>query len=99
MIDDLVNSVIIIVGGVSGFAFLVAAYRLARGDIVEYERNRQRTPGILSVIQGRISPVFDGVRDYRVAAGLAVDLKSKKWVEQGRLSNEALTSVFRDPTA
>ncbi|CAK0750845.1 hypothetical protein CCP2SC5_1710004 [Azospirillaceae bacterium] len=99
MIHDLINGFVLVIGGSMGFACFIVAYRLMKGDPIEYERNRQRTKSFSAALHGRLSPYFEGKRDYRVAAGLAIDRRTNTWVEQGRLSDEALASVFHDPNA
>jgi hypothetical protein len=44
---------------------------------------------------GLVPTDYDGRRDYRVAAGIAFNKKTKSWVEQGRLSAEAIQSSLR----
>jgi hypothetical protein len=81
----------------SAFACLVVAYKLVRvylSDRSEYVRNRERTPSIRSVIRGEIPTFFDGIRDERVMAGLAINTIDNSWVEQGKLSEEAISSVL-----
>jgi hypothetical protein len=46
----------------------------------------------MDVLLGRVNPRRDGIRDDKVAAGLAI--KGKEWVEQGRFSDEALHDVL-----
>jgi hypothetical protein len=85
-------------------AFIIAmrcfslAYRLFCGDPNEYEQNRRRVGSLKANLFGRVPTSFDGARDYRVAAGLAINRRTNEWVEQGRLSSEALASVLRQPS-
>jgi len=72
---------------------LYRAYRTDRRG--EYAKNRARTPSLGAVVRGEAPGFYDGVRDERLAAGIAVDTKTNRWVEQGRLSEEAITSVLR----
>ena len=60
----------------------------------EYQRNQARSPSLRSVLRGEAPSFYDGVRDERVAAGVARDLKTNKWVEQGKLSEEAVSNVL-----
>lgn len=78
-------------------AFLVIAWRLLRVyllDRSEYQRNQARSPSLKAVLRGEAPTFYDGVRDERVAAGVARDLKTNKWVEQGKLSEEAVSNVL-----
>lgn len=84
---------IVFVLGIVAFAMLLSAIRLWRGNKSEYERNRSRIGSIADTIKGDVPTDFDGVRDYRVAAGLAIDTRTGKWKEQGRLSEEAISST------
>jgi hypothetical protein len=69
--------------------------RLARGSISEYDRNRNRTrKSLKNVLWGTVPTWHDGTRDEKVSAGIAIDLKNNRWVEQGRLSDEALEDVL-----
>jgi hypothetical protein len=71
------------------------AWRIWQGNRLEYERNRQRSISLRKALRGELSTVFDGRRDYRVSAGVAVDRSKNEWVEQGRLSAEAITAAVR----
>jgi len=62
------------------------------GNASEYRRNRIRAHSAMDVLLGRVNPRRDGIRDDKVAAGLAI--KGKEWVEQGRFSDEALHDVL-----
>jgi len=79
----------------AGLCFAWLAYLLSRGSRNEYERNRARVrSSFMNVFLGKVPTTHDGVRDDKVSAGLAWDKRRKKWVEQGRLSNEALDDVL-----
>jgi len=71
---------------------LLRVYRTDRG---EYARNRDRSPSVWKVLRGETPTFYDGVRDERVAAGIARDVKTNQWVEQGKLSEEAISNVLR----
>jgi hypothetical protein len=73
----------------------VLGYRLMFGDSHAYEQNRLRTRTWRAAILGRLPTNFDGNRDYRVAAGIVFDKKHTEWVEQGRLSAEAIASTLQ----
>src|SRR5689334_6419450 len=87
----------IIGSGLIFLAFCVAWYgwRLAIGSASEYERNRNRTRrSITNVLWGTVPTWHDGNRDEKVSAGIAIDRKTNRWIEQGRLSDEALEDVL-----
>jgi hypothetical protein len=71
---------------------LIRTYCLDRG---EYSRNQARSVNMSTVLRGAVPTYFDGSRDERVSAGVAVDKKNNIWVEQGKLSEEAVSSVLR----
>lgn len=83
--------------GATGVLCLIFAYQIFRGNGREYERNRHRIGGIKNVLSGKVATVADGGRDYRIAAGIAIDRNKNEWVEQGKLSSEALLSALRRP--
>lgn len=65
-----------------------AGVKIVRCNSSEYKRNAVRASSILSVFMGDVKTRRDGLRDDKVAAGLA--LRTGRWVEQGRFSDEAL---------
>lgn len=71
--------------------------RLWRADRNEYDANREAVPTWGALFTGRVNTRVGGVRNFRLRAGLAVDTNTNTWVEQGRLSEEALDSVLRSP--
>lgn len=85
--------------GAGSFLCGLLAWRIWRGNHVEYDRNHERTGSVWRAIRGEIPTVIDGTRDYRVSAGIAVDAKTNEWVEQGRLSAEAISAAINPPSA
>lgn len=83
--------------GAGALVCALLAWRIWRGNRLEYERNRERTGSVRRAIFGELPTFFDGTRDYRVSAGVAVDRKKNEWVEQGRLSAEAIKAAVRPP--
>lgn len=71
------------------------ALKVLLGSKSEYDRNRQRTLGPLKTMKGTVSMVFDHERDHRVAAGVAVDKRRKRVVNQGKLSDDAIESATK----
>jgi hypothetical protein len=89
-----------IVLGVTGTIFVTSIIFLLRiifGNAGEYERNRRRAGGFVKTIRGEVPTSFDGTRDSRVSAGIAIDRKNNAWLEQGKLSNEAIAGALRSP--
>ncbi len=75
--------------------FARLAWKLGLGSGTEYNRNRSRLDGFGATLRGQAATSVNGSRDYRVAAGIAIDTKANRWVEQGRLSDEAVLSSIR----
>lgn len=78
--------------------FILIGLRLWRvylTDRSEYIRNQERSVSPRTVIRGGALSFFDSARDERVSAGIAVDTKTNEWVEQGKLSEEAIFNVLR----
>lgn len=69
-------------------------FRLWRGDDGAYDQNRTRTGTVKNAAFGLVPTTLDGRRDYRVAAGIAFNRTTNAWVEQGRLSSEAIQSTL-----
>ena len=98
MQDELVRSVGLLVAGAGSIVFALLAWRVWRGNRLEYDRNRRRTGSVMRAFRGEIPTMHDGTRDYRVSAGVAVDIDKNEWVEQGRLSTEAISAAIRRPS-
>jgi len=94
---EILKAVGIFASGAFGVSCLFFAYQVFTGNKSEYERNRRRLGGFKSVFSGSVPTVADGGRDYQVAAGIAIDRKTNQWVEQGKLSTEALLAALRRP--
>jgi hypothetical protein len=96
---DLLRGLVLFILVPLAFAFAAIAWKLVRAYLSdrrsEYSRNRARSPSLVAVVRGEAPTFYDGVRDERVAAGVAVDIKANRWVEQGKLSEEAVSSVLR----
>src|SRR5690349_8002815 len=94
--NELIEGVAIFALGMASVTCGLLAWRLFRGNRIEYDRNRRRSPSILKAVKGEIPTTHEGGRDYRVSAGIAVNRKNE-WVEQGRISSEALSATVRPP--
>jgi len=95
MLPNLIQAVVLFALGAFAVSCFMFAIKLIRADGHEYARNRDRTGSFRKALRGEIETVFDGARDYRVSAGIAVDCNTNSWVEQGRLSEEAISASLR----
>jgi hypothetical protein len=98
LIQDMLEILKLLVAlGIASFSFQCfhLAYRLWFGDPHAYKQNQIRTGTWKASVLGRVRPNFDGRRDYRVAAGIVYDTEEKRWVEQGRLSSEAIAATLK----
>jgi len=98
MMQDLVGSSLAGLSIFTGLCMLRIAILILMGDRNEYDRNRNRVtpgiPGVWTILRGEVATKHDGIRDDKVAAGIAIDLRENCWREQGRLSDEALRDVL-----
>jgi hypothetical protein len=94
---EIVQAIGLIVTGGFAIACGFLAYRVISGNKIEYDRNRRRSGSLLRTLLGKLPSSFDGTRDSRVSAGIAVDREKNEWVEQGRLSDEAVAAALRRP--
>lgn len=95
MLDDLVGAVLFGASILLGICLIRFGFIVFRGNRNEYNRNRSRLGNsVLRVIRGDIPTKYDGTRDDKVAAGVAIDLRNNEWREQGRLSDEALRDAL-----
>lgn len=74
--------------------FFRVGWLILIGDSNEYEGNRRRIKSWRNVYRGTVPTKYDGARDDKLAAGVAIDARRNRWVEQGRLSDEALRDVL-----
>lgn len=74
--------------------FFRVGWLILTGDSNEYEGNRRRIKSWKNVYRGTVPTKYDGIRDDKLAAGVAIDVRRNRWVEQGRLSDEALRDVL-----
>ena len=87
---------LLVTGGIAIF-FAVLALRVIFGNKAEYDRNRRRAGTFMQNLKGQLPLTADGTRDARIAVGLAVDCKTNTWIEQGKLSAEAVADALRRP--
>lgn len=95
MDNELARAAVLIGGGFLGFSLLYLAIAILTGNRNEYNRNRKLSGGPGQALRGDVPTLREDSRDYRVAAGLTLDLRSKKLLEQGKLSEEAVMSVLK----
>lgn len=95
MMHEIFKAAVIGGGLTLAFVLLRTGILILRADRSTYERNRLRTRTTGDAIRGDVSTTYDGARDYQVAAGIAIDRRHNRWIEQGKLSNEAIANVLR----
>jgi len=96
---EILRDAVLLVSGAGAVFCALIAWRIWRGNPLEYDRNRRRAGSLGQTIRGDIRTTHDGRRDYRVSAGIAVDVRKNEWMEQGKLSAEAISAALRPPTA
>lgn len=75
--------------------FFIGGIKILLADKATYRSNYKATSGPLNAIKGTVPTKQNGSRTHNVVAGLAFDLKHKKLVAQGTLSNEAIENILR----
>ncbi len=75
--------------------FIVAGVLVLKADKVTYKSCQVLTRGFKNPILGTVPTSSDGSRDYRVDAGILWDRKRNRVIDQGKLSNESISSLFR----
>ena len=96
MIIDILVALVLLALLTLSLVFLRMGIVLNNGSPDMYERNRKMAPRILDVLLGKVMTDSEGLRDYKVAAGIAYDVKKKQWVEQGKISTEAIVEMLDD---
>lgn len=94
-IHEFLKPVVLIFGTIIVSALAQTGFALWRAHSGDYRLNRERMSSWLDPLRGTSATHYDGVRDFRVRAGLAIDTRTNQWVEQGTLSEESLDSVLR----
>jgi len=84
----------LMVFGVFAVSAAVVGVFLRMSDKTEFDRNRLRASSFWQILRGDTRTMHDGIRDHRVQAGLVKDLRTGEFVEQGRLSEEAIDAVL-----
>ncbi len=93
--NQLAQALIILLGGIISCSLVFLGIRLFFADKTEYEINKKITKSIQHPIKGKLNTSHNGDRSYRISAGIAINTKSNTWVNQGKLSEEAIDNVFR----
>jgi cytochrome b len=75
--------------------FFISAFKIFFADEAAYKCNHRSTSGFLNAIKGTVPTKREGARSHNVVAGLVYDLKHKRVVPQGTLSNEAIENMLR----
>lgn len=91
---EFIKGAVLIVGSTLSFAFLFTGIKILLAGKSDYIENRLLTGSPRNPIKGSIKTFRDGVRDYRVKSGLAVNTKKNIWVEQGALSEESIDNII-----
>lgn len=92
---EIVKILFVIAISITSIMFFIGGIKILFADKAIYRCNYKSTSGFMNAIKGTVPTVRDGVRSHNAVAGLAFDLKSKKVIPQGTLSNEAIESVLR----
>lgn len=98
VLSDALRAVAIIVLAPLAATMFIVGWKLLHiyfTDRSEYVRNRERSRTFWEVLRGSAPSYYDGIRDERVSAGVAIDTQKNIWVEQGKLSDEALSNILR----
>lgn len=91
-----IQAVATILGGVVCTTLLLMAFSILRTDKNNYEANRRLARTFKQVLRGDVKSYQESSsagRDHRVCAGIAIDRKTNELVSQGRLSDEAISSI------
>ncbi|WP_152533276.1 MULTISPECIES: hypothetical protein [unclassified Labrenzia] len=80
---------------VVSLALLLIVWKVRFGKHPAVLAARKSAKSFRRTVTGDLEPVHDGRRDFRIAAGLAVQKsnKKKKWVSQGKISDETIHSI------
>jgi hypothetical protein len=74
---------------------LVMALRIYTSDKNTYKRNNRLSGGVMSTLRGGVNPRSEQDYDYITQKGLARNIDTNQWVEQGALSDYAVHSILR----
>lgn len=92
---EFIKAIILCVLGIVAINSLAVGVKILFSDSNEYNRNRRKTGSWRNPLRGTVTTCCEGSgRDHNIAAGLAVDMKTNTWVEQGKLSDEAIDAIL-----
>lgn len=91
---QLIEGVFVAAGGLFAVGLVALGLRMFRADKADARINGQLVGPLRNALKGQVRPVTHGTRDYRIKTGIAVDLSKNEWVEQGRLSDEAVDQTY-----
>jgi hypothetical protein len=94
-LHEVIAGAVILCTGWIGIFGIRLGLKIFFADKEEFRRNKEASPGKLDPIVGTLHTFYVGARDHRISAGLAVNKKTKKWVEQGILSESAVDTILR----
>ena len=96
MIVEIIKVLFVVGGGIIAALFVLAAWRVALADRDLYAQNQRHIKSYRDVLKGhlQVRSYHGGVCDNGVAAGLAYDRTAKRFVEQGRISDDALLDIL-----
>ncbi|MDP3875551.1 MAG: hypothetical protein Q8Q50_01075 [Methylobacter sp.] len=92
---EIIKIIFVLALSFTSIMFFIAGLKIIFADKATYKRNHKSTAGFLNAIRGTVPTKRDGTRSHNVVAGLAYDVRAKKIVAQGTLSNEAIESILR----
>lgn len=89
------QTVIAVAAPIVVFALLLTAIKVRFGNHAAVTAARKSANSVGNTIGGNLEPFHDGRRDFRIAAGLAIQKgkNGKKWVSQGKVSDETIHSI------
>ena len=94
-IHEAIAAAVIVAGGWFSILAIRLGMKILRADPEEFRRNREASPRKRDPLLGTLRTFYLGARDHRISAGLAVNKKSRQWVEQGVLSESAIDAILR----
>lgn len=95
LIFELPKFILVLMLSFIAMIFLIGAFKIFLADQATYKCNHRSTSGFLHAIKGTVPTNREGARSHNIVAGLVYDLKHKKVVPQGTLSNEAIENLLR----
>jgi len=92
---ELGRAILLCILGIIGITSFAVAMKILASDSNDYNRNMRKTGGLKNPLRGTIATCCEGNgRDHNISAGLAIDKRTNTWVEQGKLSDEAIDAIL-----